>query len=225
MKDIRYLFPVFNAYWDTLTRLMHAYEKSANKTKADEFLGDIFTFSQHISWSTPWHKVNTIADEMSKLDNNVPDTEKAIIGVVKSIEKNVGDISELTKISSENIAEVEKVIKTMAPKIQNETKLIQVLAGLIQIATAVNTFLKSAAQEFQKIKQQEEVYLLRGDKHYDINTEIDVNMDTKQKETLINSILDRFHKGEITKEQMQGQLSEFAKKDVYRTVTSVFKLP
>lgn len=167
---------------------------------------------------------NTIKawEDFSKKSLEMPDSPVIINKEFQKIYKTKEDIEKICKDFEEN--RKEKMFK-MLEDIKENTKdgdLLTKLNTITMVAETIHQSLLNFIQSADDAKEHIENIL-----NVELNpsTLVEIpSMSKKDVEQAINDILDQYNKGKITKQQMETQMTEFAKSSPNRMITGYGKI-
>lgn len=207
-EPVRNFFQEWEYQWSIVHQLMTA--------SPEEQQDQIFTFSQHISWATPLHviipNVTSILSMEHKFLNSFDAPEeykKRLIPIMQHV-KALNQVLDKMEDESEKAKLVLKRMDTGGKPFQECNKLLLISHRIYQfIADMVRTYTKGEKDIDSAIVSPQ------------AKNQLDIqSVNPKEKQQTINDILDQFSRGEISKDQMELRMKEFAMKNVMRTITS-----
>lgn len=203
---------IYNA-WDFQWKIIGALLPSLEESQQEK----VFKFSEIMSHSMPWREIFKLLENLKAIDDGFT----KIVDSIEAIKLNASKMLEITKQIDAIANKIQEDSQKMAQILNEIDKKERIAEECVKLYAIGNKAYQYLAMTSKSVK---EIYsrIDANSKEIPDEAQVDIpDMSKYDRNAAIDAILDYFHEGKITKEQMEARLSEIiAKKNVVRTINS-----
>lgn len=215
MKNLKELFDLWQYQYNILLNTWKGLPES-------ELKQNIYQFSRYIANSMPWHEFVPLISNINRLANSVINSFDAPQVSLEKMKPLIEDIHKLIPLSDKMDGQGQEAASTMK-KIDNQSPAYQECENLFKTSSDVYKLIDQVIETYTGAERRLRAVINQAEPSPE--SEVHIPEFTKQDKTnTINSILDQFTRGEITKDQMDTRIKSLGNTNVARTVNSIGNL-